>query len=201
MLRRWYWIVGGVLAGLMMLAQVVVVVVVMQTPSMSMQAMERWGAVTRWAAYPFVPVLIPWTLWLCPWLAANDPHVVWPRHPKVQVKGLQVLVWIPAGCCVFFAGLCMLGNIVDRVPVGRWMWHKDPFGGLGRLSVVLLVPLVLWSWWLSRQVKRRFRATMASRITCWRCGYDLRGNPAATACPECGEAIVRGAEAAEEERC
>jgi rubrerythrin len=51
------------------------------------------------------------------------------------------------------------------------------------MAIPVLIP---FTWWLSRTIRARFIAIMVHRQTCWRCGYNLQGNPEATNCPECG---------------
>ena len=65
--------------------------------------------------------------------------------------------------------------------------------GINALSVRLWVvaaitamPPALWFWLVLTRPRRRRR-----RGACARCGYDLRGNPGVSACPECGNLLSR----------
>ena len=174
MMRRWYMIVGVILLVPAMLVPLTVLSVEVIMYARGMIEPRPWWidaalldvGIACWA------MVVPWFFWLCPWLAANDPHVTFVRPPREHAKLLQVIVLMPGGLCLLLA-------------VGLAWWDRDPLW----MSLALFMLLVSWTWWLSRRVKRRFRATMAQRLICWQCGYDLRGNPTATACPECGEAI------------
>ena len=190
MTRRWYWIVGGVLVALPMLVPVIVSLLVIVRPPRTMGAVH-WLGVTVRMALACGAMSFPWLFWLCPWLAGKDPHVLRAGLPKGYDTALRAMVWFPVGICFLIAIGFVFLNVSDRATLGRWTWQEDPFW-LGWLSMALLVPLVPWTWWLSRQVQRRFRAMLLThRTICRQCGYDLRGNPAATACPECGDAIAR----------
>jgi hypothetical protein len=63
--------------------------------------------------------------------------------------------------------------------------------------VILLVLLPLWWSLLRAIVRRRQRRIRKRRGLCEQCGYDLRGSPAANACPECGTPMNGDAKAAE----
>ena len=187
MRRRWYWIVGGVLMVLPMLLLPVVSVGVSQPGGAA--TVMRWLGPSIHVAVVLLLVGAAWFFWLCPWLEAGNEQALWPRGPEGRHRELKLIPWFPAGACVGLAICFVLANVWDRVTVGRWTWREHLLSP-ACLAVPLLALLLPWTWWLSRQVTRRFQATVARRGTCWRCGYDLRGNPDATMCPECGEATA-----------
>lgn len=50
--------------------------------------------------------------------------------------------------------------------------------------------IIMCSIWPAIAAIRRYRAKHADHPQCHQCGYDLRGNPDAATCPECGAASV-----------
>ena len=196
MLRRWYWKVGFVVLAVPLCGATVFLAALADWPPGMAGGIANWGHGLTFGAQTAMllsPASVLWFFWLCPWLAANDRHATWARHPQQYARGLPAIVWFPVGACWLSATAFAVLNVSDRLTNGQWAWEEDAWWlACSLIAGVLLLP---WTWWLSRQVQRRFRATMALRGTCWRCGYDLRGNPAATACPECGEGVLRGADA------
>ena len=194
MTRRWYWIAGGMLVATPFLFGGVLFALALMWPWPQVErVIDDYGVglalVLTWS--PLV-ASVPWVCWLCPWLASRDKATKPPEHPMAYGRSLQLFVWVPIGGLVVSIGLLSAIGLVlrardrataDLAAANHILWTA----GLAALLFVLLLP---WTWWLSRRVKWRFRATLAARAVCRRCGYDLRGNPAATGCPECGEGIT-----------
>jgi hypothetical protein len=72
----------------------------------------------------------------------------------------------------------------------RLLWfpyytHDGPLGGLFIVPLwVPLIPLVAWTVWTWRRIRRHGPGT------CHACGYDLTGNRSGR-CPECGADVVQ----------
>jgi hypothetical protein len=78
---------------------------------------------------------------------------------------------------VGFTALAIPNVPYDRFSISQWL-----------VVAVSLLPLAcLASGAMLRSRKRRSRRR---RGLCAACGYDLRGNPSAKACPECGHGLA-----------
>ena len=182
MFRHWYLLVGVLLLVVPLLGFVMALMVIYPHAKV---AAPWWLPVSAVGSLACWGAAAPWFFWVCPWLAANDPPATLKRPPKDHAKELETIVQVPVVICLVLAVVHACLNVFDPVTRGRLAWYANPLW----ISLALLVPLVPWTWWLSRRVRGRFFTTLARRGICWRCGYDLRGNPDATACPECGEVI------------
>ena len=181
MTRRWYWIAGCILMAAPFPTAGVLAVLQAIWPQVVTMSEDRW---LNW--FILLVTLPPaagvaWTCWLCPWLASGDTAMKPPEHPMAYSRSLRGFLWLPAGFCLMSAAVFVFIRVTDQAPLPPKAFLML---GLSVLSFILLLP---WTLWLSRGVKRRLRVTLTARAICWRCGYDLRGNPDATACPECGE--------------
>ena len=187
MMRRWYWTVGW--RSLLVLCAVLATITSMMAlaPAWVIDRIH-WLVVGLHVVPALVGVTAVWLCWVCPWLEAGDWRAAWPLGRRRHERILRACVWAPVGVLFVCGSLVVLVPLADLGSRGVWVWDRDSwFWILLACIAVLLTP---WAWWLNRQVKRRCDATLALRTTCWRCGYDLRGNPDAGACPECGQAIA-----------
>ena len=140
-----------------------------------LQDLLWWGTISSFIAGYL------WLWWLCPYLEAGDPVLVRrvPLHKRLRV--LRVELAAPA--LTFTLAGCLIGSRTFWADRTAWS------GGLvllisGAVSTVL--GLILY-WPVSARLKR----TLAAGPCCPQCGYDLRGNPQAETCPECGQKVER----------
>jgi len=132
-----------------------------------------------------------------PWMVQQGMHIPTPQSgvriryttEMIEVDGYSLFVARASGGWSGFAQQWSLPWSVGRLgPL--WNSESPPYAR-GRqfgvpiwlLMLLASMPMLFWSvgWWRDR------RHTRAGR--CVHCRYDLRGNPGADACPECGHAI------------
>jgi hypothetical protein len=121
--------------------------------------------------------LIVWRCWIMPLLRFGDPQWVQGRPFRTALT-VRIIVWIPPLAAVGI-GIFELGLAVIRVR----LWIAGCL-----LSTILFILGAVW-------VRRRMTANLflaARQRLCENCGYDLRGNPAARTCPECGTPTAGG---------
>ncbi len=128
-------------------------------------------------------------VWLCPYYASDDDRMEFKHSPRVTVGELKVTAWLFP--CIFIVGSMLLLSLTLLLAVLNEISWGAP--GLLMANGLVLVGLImaLSSVWVSRRLKPRVIQMAGRRQICFECAYDLHGNPDATACPECGEAVTQ----------
>jgi len=141
-----------------------------------------------WITRPGVIIGAPWLCWLCTYYEAGNPFVRPKLKPAICARWLRRIIWAPP---ILLAALFLADVVVMVLWVTRIGVTVD--------SMAIAVPLVAYlagisaavfiSWRLCRSIVRRYRKSIADMSLCFACGYDLRGNPGAEVCSECGFAL------------
>lgn len=189
---RWYWGVGAVLAMTLVLINYLTT-----TPVL------RWNDTVANVWLLLLGVTVTWFCWVCPCLMAGDPHAKWNPDPKKQYISLRTTTHIPALILSIFCGLALL-SVGSRIwTASRQLtdiWHELAYNTILQSNIrsdlsdsavvfILTVISILAAVIVQRIVHRNCRRNAAIRKLCFDCGYDLRGNPDATTCPECGTGV------------
>ncbi|MCG8511969.1 MAG: hypothetical protein MI741_22355, partial [Rhodospirillales bacterium] len=74
--------------------------------------------------------------------------------------------------------------IFEEISVITHDMHQAAAGAL-----IMLPAACFGCVWAIRLTHKRFERTIRRMMVCYRCGYDLRGNPTAVMCPECGGTV------------
>ena len=138
-----------------------------------------------WITRPGVIIGAPWLCWLCTYYEAGNPFVRPKLKPVACALWLKRIVWAPPIllAALFLGDAAIMYLWVTRVNAGfDWATVAIPLAAyLAGFGVAAAV-----SWRLCRVVVRRYRKAVADMSMCYGCGYDLRGNPQAEICSECG---------------
>jgi hypothetical protein len=68
-----------------------------------------------------------------------------------------------------------------------WRW-REPMAHIWGIGCLIAGVMLAGGWWVHRRITDNIFLAARQRL-CENCGYDLRGNRAATTCPECGAPI------------
>ncbi len=164
-------------------------------PAIEMQQMTEEAV---WAAMGSIIVLVP--LWLLYWkvLMVNTDFIV-PMMFASELTAYRAWgVWLRQFLArhmwviiLFYLMKLLLGLAAGAIATMA-VCLTCLLGALPYVSSVLLLPvLVFWRCYSAYFVEQfgegwRVFPIKAEAPTCPGCGYDLRGNPWAAACPECG---------------
>ncbi len=183
--KRWYNRVFVVIAGATLISHITTFVLM----KVSLDLWKRWVWLTGTSTAVFGCAMCVWILWLSPLIESRDRRVRWDATPRKMLGAWRSMVWLPALGTLGFAtlgpligwGLAML----ERQPI-------DDYISLQLIAVTLAVaaPCTVIALVLDRCIGQQLNDNVSCRKVCFDCGYDLRGNPDATACPECGWAIA-----------
>ncbi len=115
--------------------------------------------------------------------AANVPK----DPPKARYRVLVVQQWTP-----FTLGLLwFILSTYERVQAGPYNHSHQSFFDITYLvmavALLLLLPL---SYFSTKLLGRKIRRAYTAMKKCYQCGYDLRGNPDTSTCPECGAEVL-----------
>ncbi len=133
-------------------------------------------------------VALLWMSYVVPALIAADVSVKLRPTPRQWLIAMRYLTWsIPALLLLYAVGyafICALlcwrhPSLSVNAACLPSQWNVVAVTISGPASLVM-----------NHVLTRRFMASLPKRCICFDCGYDLRGNPDATACPECGWAIA-----------
>jgi len=94
----------------------------------------------------------------------------------------------------WFFGALIVSEFLRRVLLlGRFAWSELTFNSPEVIAI--LIYTALWGWVVWLQTRRFPLLIEHFNGECSHCGYDLRGNPKAMTCPECGEPVSSTASA------
>ncbi len=175
---RWYWALGALLAFLLVLINYLT-----RTTAL------RWTEAVTDVWFAMLAVTVTWFFWICPCLMACDPHAKWKSEPAKQYASLRTTTHVPAIILSIFSGLSLIIVICDIRAGGEFftnIWNGLSYYALlyGLTTISALAALAT-----QRTIRRGCYQGASIRKICFECGYDLRGNPDAAACPECGAAV------------
>ena len=132
-------------------------------------------------------VLLVWVGWIQPYRLWTNPRWYYIADAKKAYKKHRLEIWMPVHFCIAMV-FCGILLILEE----WWATGQVGFDDLAmRMTFYLLlvtVPVAIPCFWIARFIDKQFRIIMASPH-CIECGYDLRGNPDATTCPECGAEV------------
>ena len=103
--------------------------------------------------------------WVCTYLATNDDNHVFAYPPNATLRRFLFGVWLTP-LLLIAGGFAVVG------------WATV-------FAFVALIP----SAFISIKLKPRMIRLAHRRKLCFDCGYDLRGNPDTSTCPECGAEV------------
>ncbi|MEX0887063.1 MAG: hypothetical protein WD009_11550 [Phycisphaeraceae bacterium] len=126
-----------------------------------------------------------WVFWIMPILASRDMSAPVPDEPRTHARHISFLPWGPAIMpAIYGFTVLVLLPPFEYMRFGRWQWWTE-HSLLGLCLLLLSAALAPLGYRLSEHVARRYRQTLAARVRCFGCGYDMRGSASPT-CPECG---------------
>lgn len=153
---------------------------------------QTWSAtaspITPWLDGLFGASILATMLWwqfAVPLLASGDPQVRWPHPPQKMLRNTLWGIWGLVAMWGYVATIPLVSAgftffLTGTFNVDRKAW---PIMAIGIALVAATIPAACIT---TRAVRRRMHRNARSRQVCFACGYDLRANAAATACPECG---------------
>jgi hypothetical protein len=178
-------------------ALIVVLPLSIITPSLGLwifqdtMSVEAIGWVINAGFYGCIGVGLAWTFWnawAIPWFESNDSRTTRNTNPSQWLRIARLGVWMPA--VLVFAGAGGYATyavvVVLRTSQPLHATAAAWIVGLGLLGVALLIG----ARELEKRVKARFNTRLTTSQLCPGCSYDLRGNPNASRCPECGYALA-----------
>ncbi|WP_145077697.1 hypothetical protein [Poriferisphaera corsica] len=129
-------------------------------------------------------------MFVAPVFASRDMFLAYPRTPKSIARSYSLAPCYLGYVSCFAGGFIVIFFILllfyDAVYDGDWKIITVGFGLIlcGLIYIAITTPIRRW-------LIKRFKRTIADRQLCFECGYDLRGNESALACPECGEKVLK----------
>jgi hypothetical protein len=178
----WWWKITSI-GVLSYVAAVVVLAWVDLTAAATFKWSNQWLA---WITRPGVIIGAPWLCWLCTYYEAGNPFVRPKLKPATCAIWLRRIVWAPPVLLLF---LCLADAAVIVLWVTRVNIPVGPATIIIRIGAYVLATglAVGVSWKLWPVVLKRYQRSILRMSMCFRCGYDLRGNPSAEICSECGQ--------------
>ena len=189
---RWYAYVPTLLAfvGGMSPMLMFIVIALPVEPYVRMQLVDRILLIVLPLAGASWAFFFIWTAWGVPWIDAGNDRLRFKRSPREYWHGQRFQIWAPCALLtivgVTFATQSPVSDWLQR---GWWTWETRETWGAVIAAIALVVGI--GTYWFQKCVKRRLIRMLRRRQLCFDCGYDLRGNPAAESCPECGARTPR----------
>lgn len=135
-------------------------------------------------------LMVVWTAWVVPVLAAGDPRVSFTPTPRRYRATLRGTVFTPAAIA-FGLGFIVAAAVLAT---GYLELRAIKLAEAGVATVPFLVTaavLAAIGALVDRPLRRRFLRQMTLRPDCFACGYNLTGITTAH-CPECGASRYLG---------
>lgn len=131
-------------------------------------------------------------VWICPFFLAADANLVFNESPKFTLGELRSHVWMPCFVGIPLGTMIAIGltHLIGIHTTSHLALSNEQITGI--ILIFLILTTVLPSAWVHRQLTLRMRKLAQRKQTCFECGYDLKGNPNATKCPECGTVVPVG---------
>ena len=128
-----------------------------------------------------------WFSWIQPYRTWTHPVWHYIKDAEKAYRKHRLDIWIPVllSIALSFCGLLLV--IEEWFATGQFQFDDMAMQvTYGLLAIT--VPIAIPCYWISRYVDKCFRELM-SAPHCIACGYNLKGNPDAQACPECGAEV------------
>ncbi|WP_432797076.1 hypothetical protein [Poriferisphaera sp. WC338] len=122
---------------------------------------------------------------LTPYFASTDDSLIVKGTPRkftknhIRVTQYIGITSISISVIIFLSAYFQRKNHASWRDINPMIYAAVIFLIVGFIWIIACIPC-------RRFLEKRFRQTFAKRRLCFDCGYDLRGNPHATTCPECG---------------
>ncbi len=109
--------------------------------------------------------------------------------PKGRLRILILVVWLPTLSILGYLAFSLVIDLANIVALG-----SSHFLHISKRDASFLIVAVILagpSAFFASKVRRGVQVSTAMMRICFVCGYDLHGNPGATACPECGATLLQ----------
>jgi hypothetical protein len=130
-----------------------------------------------------------WFSWVSPYRTWSDPRWFYIADAEMLYKKHRRDIWLPVYLSLALAFCALILVIEDW-----WVTGQVSLDDLAmRITIYLLLitgPISIPCFCVARHVDTQFRCVIASPH-CIACGYDLRGNPDAATCSECGAEVLQ----------
>lgn len=175
------------------LGQLILGITALLTPVVIVFWTVRWISTQKplsiaFLSAAFVGLVYMMLAWLVlVWWPVLDRRKAWENSPTLMLQRTQSMCLIPAVCSGVFI-------LISLVWMGKSWWPvcELPFGLQATGPVVVLSMLLIcygvtlvMGFWGGYCMTRHFLASVHKRHLCFKCNYNLRGNPNCH-CPECG---------------